>query len=179
MAAACLNYTSITRFTMGQEALPPTPALLNDCFGSWSWRSCADDTDIVTGGQLAVGTVFSRTLTAQYGDTPLPTYIWDTVEVYAKYRVDDPLKLDHIYLQINDSAGLNFPGVAADDIIPYRLVPNTWKVMGVRKSGTWDGWDDDNLRVTLSFMGTTLPANVGPVTVDVEWFAIKLGDQAG
>jgi len=122
--------------------------------------------------------VFSRTLIDRYGNTPLGTYTWDDVEVFAKYRVSDKTKLDHILLRINDSAGLYFPTADADDIVPY--TSGTWRVVGVRKDNTWsngEDWDDDNLRATLTFQGTTSAANVGVVTVDVEWFAFRLSDE--
>lgn len=176
-AVSCLSYTSITRFTMGQEN-PVWPARLNDCYGNWSWRSCADDQNIITGGQLAVGTVFSKQLAVQHGDDVPPAipYIWDDVEVFAKYRVDNRLRLDNIYLTINDASGNWFPNPVSDD--RPNCVNNTWRVVGTRKNNVWGSFEDlENLRVTLNFTGTTVLANVGLVMVDVEWFAIRLSTQ--
>jgi hypothetical protein len=177
-AVSCLSYNSITRFTMGQEGPPITPARLNDCYGSWTWRSCADDQNIITGGQLAVGTVFSRQLTVSHGDDVPPNivYTWDDVEVFAKYRVSNVNRLDNIYLTINEASGTWFPNPVSDDW--GNCVSNTWRVVGTRKNNAWSGWEDiENLRVTLNFQGTTNLANVGLVTVDVEWFAFRLSDQ--
>jgi hypothetical protein len=171
-AVSCLSYNSITRFTMGQEAMDPIPARLNDCYGSWKWRSCADNSNIVSGGQLAVGTVFSRELIAQHGDDVPVAYSWNTVEVFAKYRVDDKTKLDNIFLVINDSLGNFYPNPATDDHPGY--TSGTWRVVGTRNRNHWQDWDSDNLRATLTFQGTTVAANVGLVTVDVEWFAFRL-----
>lgn len=152
-------------------------AKLNECFGRWTWRSCTDGQRVTVGGQLAIGVVFGNELVVRYGDIPpaLPTtHVWNQVEVFAKYRVDDKTKLSHIFLNLSDNLGNSYPAAAlCDDWIPY--VSNTWRVIGTRIYNiNWALWSRSNLRAVLTFLGTTNPANVGPVNVDVEWFAFRL-----
>jgi hypothetical protein len=172
---SCVQASAITTTILGTEGggAADHPSKLSQCHGSWKWRSCKDDDDVVVGGQLAVGTVFSRRLIATHGDSPL-SHTWDDVEIFAKYRVDDKNKLDNIFLTLCDSGANSFPGT--DDW--GNCVNNVWRVVGLRKDDSWSGWDDpENLRAVLSFQGTTNAANVGKVTVDVEWFAILLSDE--
>jgi hypothetical protein len=156
---------------MGSDA-GPSPSRLRECYARWRWRSCADDTNILNGGQLAVGTVFSRELASQNADPQNPT-TWTQVDAWAKYRVDNTVRLDNFFFTINDSAGLFVPVV--NNIV--NTVNGVWRVVTVQKMGDWSEWDSDNLRVTLTFQGTTNVANVGVVNVDVEWFAIRLSDE--
>lgn len=174
---SCVQSTGITSFVMGYDIAPnDEPSRLSQCHGTWTWRSCKDGSDVVVGGQLAVGTVFSKELPVLHGDTPHNTYLWNIVEVFAKYRVDDKNKLDHIWLTLCDSGPNRFP------VPPFgddwgNAVNNQWGVAGLCKRFNWQDWDEDNLRVVLNFQGTTSAANVGKVTCDVEWFAFRLSHE--
>lgn len=170
---SCLSYHSYTTFVMGTET-GITPSELRECYASWRWRSCADDTNILNGGQLAVGTVFARQLPLDNSQPHTSWATWRNVEVWAKYRVDVPARLDNIYLSINDRGGNSYtPG----DIQPVTPAA-TWRVAYLTLA-SWEDWDDPatNLRAVMSFQGTTNPANVGVVNVDVEWFAIRLSSE--
>ena len=162
-----------------QVGLPNTPATLRDCHGKWIWRSCTDGQAITVGGQLAVGTVLSRRL--KLFDRPgheTGALLWDTVEAWVKYRVSATVPLTVINFTLNDRAGL-----WADGWVPTpgnwlgSTVANAWRVIYLKKSGAWTDWIDENLRAVLTVLGTTIPANVGLVEVDVEWFAFRLSDQ--
>jgi len=149
------------------------PSKLLWCNGRWSWRSCTDGQNITVGGQLEVGTVFARQLRTRFLDSPppIPYSSFSTVEVWAKYRLDVPARLDAVILSINDAGGniSNSPNDVG------QAVANTWREI-YHLHNNWDGWDSpgSNLRVVLTCLGTSFPANVGPINVDVEWFAIRL-----
>lgn len=186
---ACLSYSSITSFSMGQENDPGEPSKLVNCYGHWAWRSCEQDNNIVTGGQLAVGTVFSRLLEIYQDGIPDPGHVgpdvWDMVEAWVKFRINaaNINMFDNVFFTINDSSappnvvGLN--NMNARDwlgtIGPGGL--NNWFVAYAFKVGNWEGWESYNLRAVLSAQGTRNPANVGPVSVDVEWFAFRLSEE--
>ena len=173
---ACLDWTSMMWF--GFPPLHPS-AQLSDCFARWTWRSCAQGGVILTGGQLAVGTVFSRKLPT-YGANPgvpgLP-FQWNTVEAWVKYKVTAVGPLSAIYFVLNDSAG-NWSDPWMPGGVPQDWLPTTaagvWRVAWTKKIGNWTNWTDQNLRATAHFVGTHVPANVGRVDVDIEWFAFKL-----
>lgn len=171
--AACTSMTSYTALAMGSSGPPVVESKLTDCFGMWRWRSCTDGVNITVGGQLGVGTVFARELRTRNTppDPPIPYISWSIVDVWAKYRVDNTARLDNIFLSISDRTGNS---AACLNDVPNAL-NNVWKVIYLTNNN-WDDWDDpaENLRVTLSLQGTTNINNVGPVTVNVEWFAIRL-----
>ena len=153
----------------------PLNLSLVDCFARWRWRSCADDTNILNGGQLAVGTVFARELPLDNAANQSFT-VWTEVDAWAKYRVDVPARLDNIFLTLNDRSGVAAPATSGNII---GVTPaSTWRVAYVTNAN-WQDWDSPatNLRVVLSFQGTTNVANVGIVNVDVEWFAIRLRNE--
>ena len=175
---------SVTQFDSGSgPSSPDVPGKLRNCFARFVWDSCNDPdgefpNDISLGGQLNIGTVFSRELNVQHGDGTLPiSYKWDIVEVFAKYRVDETDRLSKIYLTICDEAGNSHPFPNPSDDLT-NASDDTWRVVGTRKDGSWDDplWSSSNLRACLTFFGTTTPANVGRVVVDVEWFAFRLTD---
>jgi hypothetical protein len=170
----CLGYNSATIFTMGNEGPPILESKLIDCYGSWAWRSCRDNNNIAVGGQLAVGTVFSRTLPLDNLLVHLAWTTWAEVDVWAKYRVDVPARLDNIFLTINDNAGLSSSG---PNLLPGLTPAASWRI-AYHTNAAWTDWENRNLRVTMSFQGTTNPANIGPVRVDMEWFAIRLRGEA-
>jgi len=181
---------SVESSTVAQFLYPPGPpsGQLRDCYGRWVWPSCAQGGVISLGGQLAVGTVFSRKLqTYNFGQAPPPPFLpdpnpptWNTVEAWVKFRVDTTARLSNIYFVINDSAG-NW----ADPWMPLGLPQDWlslaalggWRVAWTRKIGGWEGWNNENLRATIHFPGTLNPANVGGVVIDIEWFAFRLSDQ--
>lgn len=172
---SCLSYNSYTAFTMAQEGPPIVEAMLRECYARWTWRSCTDNTNILNGGQLAVGTVFARELPV---DNLEPHQLWNTwtdVDIWAKYRVDVPARLDGIFLSLNDRGGNSSagPNLALGGLTPA----GTWRVAyHTFNQFVQDEWDtpSTNLRVVMSFQGTTNPANVDVVNVDMEWFAIRL-----
>jgi hypothetical protein len=188
-ALASVESASVTQFTF------PTPlsAQLRSCYGQWLWHSCAQGGVVVLGGQLAVGTVFSRKL-QNYRLVPPPPPItpdlnpptWNTVEAWVKYYVDSPARLDRIYFVINDSLG-NWADPWAPSPPPPQPPPTDWlpvaalggwRVAWTRRSSVdWIGWNSENLRATIHFPGTLNPANVGGVVIDIEWFAFRLSDQ--
>jgi hypothetical protein len=96
------------------------------------------------------------------------------VDVWAKYRVDVPARLDNIFLTINDSGIFSSRG---PNLLPVLTPAATWRI-AYHTCAAWTGWENSNLRVTMSFQGTTNPANIGPVRVDMEWFAIRLRGEA-
>jgi hypothetical protein len=141
---------------------------------------------MVLGGQLAVGTVFSRKLQTYLTLQPPPPFLpdptaptWNTVEAWVKFRVDTTARLRAIYFVINDSAG-NWSDPWMVGGLPTDWVPlaalGGWRVAWTKKHLNWDGWNDENLRATIHFPGTLNPANVGGVAIDVEWFAFRLSN---
>jgi len=169
--------TSITTTAMGASTPIVTESKLSQCHGSWKWRSCTDGEDVVVGGQLAVGTVFSRVLRLVNDNSAFPNTFdfWQHVDVWAKYRVSNRDALSHIYLAINDIGTTNS---SRSTDVRLHAVDNTWHTVyhsyDFTNAAPPSDWTDENLRLTLSFQGTTIPANVGEVTVDVEWLAIRL-----
>jgi hypothetical protein len=185
--AACTTMSSYTELAMGSTGPPVVESKLTNCFGTWRWRSCTDGQNVIVGGQLAVGTVFSRQLGIWTDNAPnapslVGTDLWDTVEAWVKFRLSAANlgRFDNVFFVINDSAGLSI-GLNAPPsnwLAPATpIIINQWFVAYAFKTGNWSGWDNDNLRATLSVQGTSVAANVGPVTVDVEWFAFRLSDQ--
>jgi len=183
-AEACVRPGTVTSFSHASGPSPSVePAKLTSCDGKWQWRSCADDQSVTVGGQLSVGTVFSREL-ANYihGVYPAivasPNYTWDTVEAWVKFQVSSITTISGIYFVINDRAGNTIGlGVAPVDwLAGLPVAANTWTVIKAFKWGGWTEWDDDNLRATLSILGTDQRANVGDIRVHVEWFAFRLSD---
>jgi len=190
-ALASVEAASFTHFRF-----PPGPpsAQLRSCYGQWLWQSCAQGGVIGYGGQLAVGTVFSRKLQTYLLIPPPPPPLppvpdpnpptWDTVEAWVKYCVDSPARLQSIFFVINDSTG-NWgdpwaPPVPPPQPPPTDWLPTTvggaWKVAWTRKSGNWTDWNDENLRATIHFPNSINPANVGGVVIRVEWFAFRLSN---
>lgn len=171
---SCLSYNSYTAFTMGTGSGENAKSELRECYASWRWRSCTDDTNILNGGQLAGGTVFARELPIDNDPTQV-FFGWNIVDVWAKYRVDVPARLDNVFLSINDRGGNN---ALTPDLQPVTPA-GTWRVATLSFGPDWPGWDDPatNMRVVMSFQGTTNPANVGVVNVDMEWFAIRLREE--
>jgi len=182
---SCVQAGGITTTIMGTEGgdAYDKPSKLSQCHGSWKWRSCHDDDDpsnIIVGGQLAVGTVFSRFLPvfSNFPTDPVPPapYTYDTVEAWVKFRISSTTALSAIYFTINDMAG-NVIGLnAAPANWLASTAANTWRVAHAWKTANWEDpdWDPTNLRAMLSVQGTTTGANAGPVTVDAEWFAFRL-----
>jgi len=169
---------TFTAVTPGSQ-VGPTPAKLVECFAAWRWRSCALGGVIVTGGELMVGTVFANWLPLlnNYDPNTLTADWWNSVEVWAKYRVSDVTKLSTIMLSINDNLG-NVHPVTVQNI--GLTVSGQWRVVHGLWLGPWPFTSArTNLRGVLTFQGTLLPANVGVVEVDVEWFAFRLRDQGG
>jgi hypothetical protein len=182
-------YTMFTPANLAGQ--PNTPARLNGCHGSWAWRSCTDGEIITVGGQLAVGTVLSRFLPVWLvppvpgHDPPVGSpYTWNMVEAWVKYSIGVPpgqgVPLSAINFTLNDLGG-NWadpwapPAPAPTDWLPS-TVAGAWRVIYTKKAGNWTGWNDTNLRAVLTVLGTTVPANVGRVTVSVEWFAFRLSN---
>jgi hypothetical protein len=191
--AACTSMTSLTALAMGAVGPPIVESKLTDCFGTWRWRSCTDGSNITVGGQLGVGTVFSRWLN-RYIDNPLPpppiiadpagNLSWNRVDAWVKFRLNaaNINMFDNVFFVINDSAGLSAGLNAAPRnwIGTVGLAVGSWFVAHAFVSQTpqeWDDWEYENLRATLSVQGTSVPANVGPVEVNVEWFAFRLSEQ--
>jgi hypothetical protein len=88
---------------------------------------------------------------------------------------------DAVHFCINDRSG-NFSGLGvatARNWIPLAGV--NWFVAYAFRSAAnpdgWNGWDSENMRATLTVLGTSVAANVGLSVVDVEWFAIRLSNQ--
>jgi hypothetical protein len=142
-------------------------------------------------GQLAVGTVFSRYLN-MFIDNPLPPpeppiipdpvnnpLSWDRVDAWVKFRLGaaNINMFDNVFFSINDNSvppnvvGLNSP---PRDWLANIGAPGLWFVAHAYKIAFWEEWESTNLRAVLSIQGTSNPANVGPVSVDVEWFAFRL-----
>lgn len=188
-AKACNDAGVSTTMTMGSST-GPTQSKLSLCYGMWNWRSCSDGQNVTVGGQLAVGTVFSRLLNL-YADGAPPalagSLTWDRVDVWVKFMLVSANinKFDNVFFVINDT-GANSIGLGAPPrnwLVPVPPPPspiaiNTWFVAHAFKTGNWDDplWDSDNLRATLSVQGTSVAANVGAVGVNVEWFAFKLSN---
>jgi len=172
--ASCLSYNSYSAFTMGSD-VGPTPSELVECYARWRWRSCADHVNILNGGQLAVGTVFARELPLDNLEPHVTWNTWNIVDVWAKYRVDVPARLDNIFLSINDRGG---NVVSGPNLLPLLTPAGVWRVAYL-SNPAWEYWDTPatNLRVVMSFQGTTNLANVGTVNVDMEWFAIRLREE--
>lgn len=112
------------------------------------------------GSQLAIGTVFANSLS---GTT------WDTVEVWAKFKVSNTRRLSSVYLSLNDS-GANSSSSAN---LLGSLVNDTWYVAHL-SSSSLDDWAHSNIRGVLTLQGTTTAADVGALDVYVEWFAFGL-----
>lgn len=196
-AKSCVDAASATTMNWG-SSVGPTPSKLSVCYGMWNWRSCSDGQNVTVGGQLAVGTVFSR-IVNRYINNPAPppliiadapaSYSWNRVDAWVKFMlVSTNINMyDNVFFTINDPVAANAVGLNAAPInwIGAGTVPplaiNTWFVAHAWKSGGWGpeppDWDDDNLRATLSVQGTSVAANVGPVGVNVEWFAFRLSEQ--
>jgi len=175
----CVRAAPIVMFTPGASLPGVQQARLTQCYGSWRWRSCSDGQVITVGGQLEVGTVFARGLPLDNNAAGPPSQqafvTWSDVDVWVKYRVSDYNRLSALYLSINDMTGVQ---VAASPNMQPLLNPawnSVWRVEWLSR-GNWQGWDTPptNLRVVLTALGTVNIANVGLVTVDVEWFAIRL-----
>ena len=180
---------------------PNTPARLSGCHGSWAWRSCTDGEIITVGGQLAVGTVLSRFLPVFPLIPPAPgldpaigsPLTWNKVEAWVKYSIGVPpgqgVPLSAIHFTLNDATGINhwwdpwtLPPPPPPPPVPgnwlLSTTPGAWRVIYVSSLNlNWQNWDPFNLRAVLTVLGTTIPANVGRVTVSVEWFAFRLSDQ--
>jgi hypothetical protein len=174
----CIEAMTVTGAIAGSQ-VGPTPSQLVECFAAYRWRSCAQGGVIVTGGELTVGTVFSRALFTGNSTLGPPQqgglYFWSIVDVWAKFRVIDLTKLSAIMLSINDRSG----NVASSgNIILPPAWNNNWYVANVLNAN-WSGWDapGTNLRAVLTFQGTLNPANVGLTDVHVEWFAIRLRNE--
>jgi len=167
--------TAFSNATGGGEE-PDTLGMLSNCYAQFRWYSCADgdEGDITMGGQLNIGTVFARQLPTVYPSSP-GILRWNTVEVWAKYRVSDKTRLSWIELVLNDSAPANIAG--SGDLIGV-TTDNVWNVgYAHHQDASWSGVNSSNLRATLNFLGTTDDATVGLVTVDIEWFAFRLSNQ--
>jgi len=183
----CLRVGTNTLFSQATGPVPAVvPATLDLCYASWIWHSCTDGDDITVSGQLEVGTVFSRHLAGYRGPgilVDLPsTRVWNSVEAWVKMRVSSISTISGVYFVINDpnanTVGLNAPPVDWLTAFPVIIVANQWTVLKAHHSGLWvpPTWSLDNLRATLTVLGTTTPLNVGAITVDVEWFAFRLSD---
>lgn len=189
---ACIDAGSATTMTMG-SSVGPSESKLSQCYGMWNWRSCSDGQNVTVGGQLAVGTVFSRLLNLYVDGNPPPppdivpagSLSWERVDAWVKFMLvaTNINKFDNVFFVINDT-GANSLGLNATPrnwltglAVPFLI--NTWNVAHAYVSqaqAEWDDWDQDNLRATLSVQGTTVAANVGAVGVNVEWFAFKLSN---
>jgi len=181
---ACLAAFPSVVFT--PNVLSFEPSRLADCHARWSWRSCSNGQHVTVGGQLAVGTVFSRLLNL-YTDAQPPNHsgaaTWNTVEAWVKFRlsVANVNVFDAVYFSLNDRSG-NYIGLNAPAHPPpppvrdWRTLagPNSWFVAYAYNIGNWASWTSENLRATLTVLGTSNPAFVGVSIVDVEWFAIRL-----
>jgi hypothetical protein len=188
---SCLAYTSETDFDLGQENNPGDPSELDNCYGRWAWRSCTDGNNITVGGQVAIGTVFSRYLD-MYDDLgagiifpgPGNPASWDRVDAWVKFRVNavNINRFGRIFFSINDGpAGANICGLNGQPPRDWMTFPalalNAWIIVHAFKVGNWEGWESRNLRAVLSVMGTQMPINVGWTHVDVEWFAFRLSEE--
>jgi hypothetical protein len=184
-------YTMFTPANLAGQ--PNTPARLRGCHGSWAWRSCTDGEIITVGGQLAVGTVLSRFLPVFPLIPPAPgldpaigaPFTWNEVEAWVKYSIGVPpgqgVPLSAIHFTLNDVTGNwidPWGGAGPGNWLPS-TTPGAWRVIYTRVpvGYEWPGWDPFNLRAVLTVLGTTNPANVGRVTVNVEWFAFRLSEQ--
>jgi len=153
----CLEVLARPGFTIPSQQ---GQAKLTTCCAQWLWwscRDCEDPPNAIIGGQLAVGTVFSR--------QPLGT-AFNRVDVRAKFMATQNM-FSNVQISINDMSGNVSAG---GGIAPT----GGWQLASHFKAGGWDGWDDDNLRVVMTFQGTTNAANVGKTSVWMEWFAIGL-----
>lgn len=145
-------------------------AKLTNCNGRWQWTSTALGQSIDEGTQLAVGMPFTRYLAWVSSFGPGTPDTFGTVDVFAKYLVGVASRFDNIYLSLCDNAGNS---VKTSDLQPSTS-DSTWYTVGLRKNSSWDDWDVDNLRVVLTFQGTSDYRNVGLTTVEIEWFAVGL-----
>jgi hypothetical protein len=190
----CLAPDATTNFTV---SAPGAAGLLDNCYATWAWKSHGCDNRITIGGELLVGTVFSRFLPT-FLPPPFPggpnvdpgvgsPYTWGVVEAWAKYRVSDQTKLSAIFFSLNGDingvpAGLpvGIAGTPPADWLPF-TAPGQWKMAYASMGPIWGAeWAYKNLRAVLTLQGATAPgvggANVGNITVDVEYFAFRLSD---
>ena len=183
--APILAVETRTEFDNAEGASSLEPGKLLNCFARFIWDSCACDPEhedeITLGGQLNVGTVFARLLPKENATSPSSVSRWGTVEVWVKFRVDVPDRLDQIYISIGDKSG-NVQSTPDDEIIGA-IPTNDWFVgyfsyIGSDEDPDWNGWDSQNLRSTISFLGTSDVANIGRVNIDIEWFAFRLSNES-
>jgi hypothetical protein len=164
--------------TVVNEVLPPaSPMGLLSSYASFRWVSIKPS----VGGNLEVGTVFSRLLgtwAAPGNDNPPPAgSLWNTVECWCKYRINNPAVFTKITMNMN---GLVQPfplPITLGDWLPFTAA-GVWREAYVKYAGPWDGFSDENLRATISFDGPTVPLGAGGLSqVDIEWFAVRLSDE--
>jgi hypothetical protein len=175
------------------------PDYLAECYARFKWRSttdCPDNTRVVEGGSLRIGTVFSRYL-EEYPNPPVApdgqpdpdsvvpgpyNSFWNTVEAWCKFLVVDKTKLSKATFGITAAAPLGTVGQigsAPNDWLVH-AVNGQWRVAYAKYglvASDWDGFSDRNLRAVLTVDGTTTPANVGDTEIWVEWFAFRLSNQ--
>lgn len=169
------------------------PDYLAECYARFRWRSttdCPDNTKVVEGGSLRIGTVFSRFLQVhiETGGDPIVDLpaggnsTWGKVEAWVKFLVVDKTKLSKATFGISAAAPLGTVGQvggAPNDWL-VNAVNNQWRVAYASYPGPghdWDGFSDTNLRAVLTLDGTTTPANVGDTEVRVEWFAFRISSE--
>src|SRR5690606_22938417 len=97
---------------------------------------------------------------------------WDVVDVWAKIRISDLTLVSSVFMSISDVLGNRD---SSSDLIGT-LSSNVWGIVRMESTTNWSGWEETNLRATVSVLGTTNVTNIGRVSVDLEWFAFRLHD---
>lgn len=178
-APPCITAHPSTIVAISNSIIEPNRLLFSH--GRWTWRSCTDGLRVTVGGQLGIGTVFSRILRLVNDGPTFPPGsfdYWASVEAWAKYRVDDTARLSAIQLAIDDLNGVGPPYIALSGNVLGFTANNDWHTVHAASGPLGvPVHADENLRLTLTFLGTTAVASVGEVNVDVEWFAIRLRGQ--
>jgi hypothetical protein len=161
---ATIVYDSLVAF---MPATSLTTSSLMNCNGKWTWTSQASGGNVTVGNQLLVGTVFSADLDVAGAGTS----IWDTVEVWIKYRTSNKDRFSSFKVVVNNEAGVRSP--SGNDI--GAVSNNAWHV--TKHTVDVSAWDSVNLRVFLEALGTSTAANVGATDLEVEWIAIRLSNE--
>ena len=173
-AAPIFAVETHTEFDQAEGASSIEPGKLLNCFARFIWDSCACDetydTEITLGGQLNVGTVFAAYLPPGTADLA-----WKSVQIWVKMRISAIARLSGVYLTVSDRDGTNkdSSGNLRSSFTDGEWFVINWTVDDVTS------WEVENLRSTVSVLGTDNVANIGRVSVDMEWFAFRLfGDPA-
>jgi hypothetical protein len=144
-------------------------------YANWSWISYSDcDDGIATGGQLVMGTTFGTRYPTNNASAMSQTFstAYDRVTGFAKFKVNETDRFSGIYLSINNTGANSSSSSELKSALS--LADDTWR-LATTGDINFGGWSNvDNLRIVLTFQGTTTAANVGLTEVSVEWFAIRL-----